>query len=123
MAAPILRKIIGQRGVRGFDPALPLFVRRRISLGVADDGAPKWLEVGSPFPVGGVKRSRIAGLFASRHIAHERPGDPIDIRGRAPRPSDPIAPAAAPATAAEAPATAAEAADPRPPSKRHRSGA
>lgn len=113
MAAPILRKIIGQRGVRGFDPALPLFVRRRISLGIGDDGSPKWLEVGAPFPVEGVKRSRIAGLFASRHIAHERPGDPIDMRGREAKQPDPIAP----------PPVASPAPDNRPPPKRHRPGA
>lgn len=118
MAAPILRKIIGQRGVRGFDPALPLFVRRRISLGIGDDGSPKWLEVGAPFPVEGVKRSRIAGLFASRHIAHERPGDPIDMRGRTAQEPYSVTP-----QPVSSPPAAAEPPDHRPPPKRHRSGA
>lgn len=118
MAPPILRKIIGQRGVRGFDPALPLFVRRRISLGVGEDGAPKWLEPGARFPLEGVKRSRIAGLFASRHIAHERPGDPIDMRGRTAQVPDLVAPQ--PVSSSP---VAAEPPDHRPPPKRHRSGA
>lgn len=84
MAPPILRKILGPRGARRFDPARPLYVRRRISLGPGADGAMRWLEPGEPFPIDGIKPMRLAGLFASRHVAHEKPGaaDCTDHRGR-----------------------------------------
>ena len=83
MAPPILRKILGPRGARRFDPTAPLFVRRRISLGPDESGAMRWMEPGDPFPADRVKPMRLAALFSSRHIAHERPGDDgVDVRGR-----------------------------------------
>lgn len=82
MAPPILRKILGPRGVHRFDPARPLYVRRRISLGPDDTGAMRWMEPGDAFPSDRVKPMRVAALFASRHIAHEKPGHGVDHRGR-----------------------------------------
>ena len=82
MAPPILRKILGPRGVKRFDPSAPLYVRRRISLGPDANGVPQWLEPGAPFDAASIKPMRLAALFSSRHIAHERPGEAIDVRGR-----------------------------------------
>lgn len=115
MAPPILRKILGPRGIKRFDPSAPLFVRRRISLGPDDAGVHRWLEPGAPFDASRVKPMRVAALFSSRHIAHEQPGAPIDVRGReVPAPAD-AAPDAAPVTDAPPP-------DPKP-AKRPRAGA
>lgn len=72
MPPPILRKILGPR-VRRFNPTAPLYVRRRISLGPDDAGVMRWLEPGAVFDATGVKPMRVAGLFSSRHIAHEAP--------------------------------------------------
>lgn len=81
MAPPILRKILGPNLLR-FDPSKPLFVRRRISLGPDADGVMRWLEPGAPFDASTVKPMRVRALFSSRHLAHEKPGEAIDIRGR-----------------------------------------
>lgn len=116
MAPPILRKILGPRGIKRFDPSAPLFVRRRISLGPDESGAMRWLEPGTPFDASRVKPMRVAALFSSRHIAHEQPGAPIDVRGRE-------VPAAPDATAESAPAVeVAPPPDPKP-AKRLRAGA
>lgn len=72
MAPPILRKMFGPR-IRRFDPRAPLYVRRRISLGPDDNGVMRWLEPGALFDASSVKPMRLAGLFSSRHIAHESP--------------------------------------------------
>lgn len=114
MAPPILRKILGPRGVKRFDPSAPLFVRRRISLGPDDAGVMRWMEPGAPFDASTVKPMRLAALFSSRHIAHERPGDPIDVRGRDVPPA--VEPVVEEAVAVPPPP------DPKPP-KRHRAGA
>jgi|GEM_PF-6464234 len=111
MAPPILRKILGPRGLRRFDPTAPLFVRRRISLGPDADGVMRWLEPGQPFDAASVKPMRLAALFGSRHIAHERPGEAIDIRGRTPVVADqpPEPPPEPPPAKAKAKRPAAEA--------------
>lgn len=113
MPPPILRKILGPR-VRRFNPTAPLYVRRRISLGPDDAGVMRWLEPGAVFDATGVKPMRIAGLFSSRHIAHEAPpvavAAPVDAPTAAP---DLAAPSSESAAVEPEPATVIE--PPKPP--------
>lgn len=69
------------------DPTKPLFVVRRLA-GAHDPvtGAQTFLRPGDPFVVSSVTEQRLAGLFSTRFISHERP------RFAAPPPAEHVEP-------------------------------
>lgn len=77
---PIARRHVYGPRLRRFDPALPLFVRRRISTGSDDAGQQTFLEPGAAFDASSIAPLRLRTLFGNGYLTHDVPGTRSDVR-------------------------------------------